>query len=174
MARQAQDGRVWGRAEALDTLGRLPGRRRRSVGMLLGVAAVVMGAYLGLADPARGQSAPPVTPSGPAVQPATCATVGVRLSASRIPTEGIAERNVVSLSRADRDGNAELLVPRSYVLKSAPGPEDTVQLSVLIRSDSNGPDAVQRVNGANADNSLSAAVLYDVNAQQVFNECRTP
>lgn len=173
MARRSEDGRIWGRPEALDTLGRLPGRRRRSVGTVVGVAAIAAGAYLGLTDTARGQdvAAPPV-PAATTAPIATCASIGVNLSPTRIPAEGVVESAVVRLTRADADGSARLLVPEAYVLKSVPSPDGGVQLSVLVRSDPRSVDVVEQVNGANADRSLSAAVLYDVDPLQVLDECR--
>ncbi|HXV94667.1 MAG TPA: hypothetical protein VD813_15290 [Pseudonocardia sp.] len=176
MARSTDDGRVWGRAEALDTLGRQPGRRRRSLGMVLGVGAIAGGAYLGFTGPASGDPVP--TGSTAATTPtsaeeATCASVGVTLPQRKIPAEGIPEGAVVRLSRVDEAGEATRLVGQSYVLKSAPlEDEPGVQLSVLVRTNPNGEDPVEQVSAASADGSLAAAVLYDADWAQVVNECR--
>jgi hypothetical protein len=175
MRKSPDQGRVWGRHEALDRLGRSPGSRYRWLGSLLGVSAIAAGAYIGLADPARGQAtAPPVpTSAGKAVATSTCASIGINLSKSRIPAEGIAEASVVRLARADSDGAARLLVEQAYVLKSVPVDDGGVQLSVLVRVGPDNADTVEQVNGANADRSLSAAVLYDVDRLRVLNECRS-
>lgn len=177
--RSPDQGRVWGRPEALDRLGRAPGRGRRWLGTASGAAAIATGAYLGFAAPASGQSAPP--PATPTAAPSaapepvaagTCASIGVNLDESRIPAEGIAEATVVRLTRADSDGSARLLVPMAYVLTSVPIDDGGAQLSVLVRVDADDADTVEQVNGANADRSLSAAVLYDVDRLQVLEECR--
>jgi hypothetical protein len=176
MAKSPDDGRVWGRPEALDTLGRQPGRRRRSFGMVLGVAAIAAGAYLGFTGPAIGQTdtaAPATGEAAPPTARATCASIGVSLSQNRIPAEGIAESSVVRLSRADADGAARMIVPEAYVLRAAPQDDGSVQVSVLVRTTPVGEDTVEQVNGANADRTLSAAVLYDVDPLQVLDDCRS-
>jgi hypothetical protein len=173
MARVKEDGRVWGRPEALDTLGSLPGRRRRWLGTLTGVLAIVGGAYIGLSNPPEGRADGAGITTTAGVPPvATCASVGVSLAPGGIPAEGIPQAGVVRLSRADPTGQAELLVPEAYVLRSVTEPDGTVRLSVLIRSGPENVDVVQQVNGANADRTLTAAVLYDVDPLQVLDECR--
>lgn len=173
MARGEDDGRVWGRPEALDTLGRLPGRKRRSLGALVGVAAIVAGTWVGFSGAAGGAS-----PERGAVAPAaradeaTCASIGVTLDTRRTPAEGVAESSVVRLSRAGADGTAQLLAPQVYVLKVTPV-DDGVRMSVLVRTDPAGGDAIDQINGASADGSLTAAVLYDVDPLQVLDECRS-
>jgi hypothetical protein len=175
MASKIDDGRVWGRPEALDTLGRVPGRRGRTAGGALGMAAIAVGAYLALNGPAIGQDRPPVA-AGPAAAPETCTSIGLNLPANRIPAEGIQEGTVTRLSRVDPDGSARLLIPQAYVLKVTDTGEGALRLSVLVRSgstvDATGSDMVEQVNGANADGSLTAAILYDVTADRVLNECR--
>lgn len=175
MARGADDGRVWGRPEALDTLGRLPGRKRRSLGMLLGVAAIVAGTWVGFTGAAGGaslgQGPGPAAPTAPADE-ATCASIGVTLDTGRTPAEGVAESSVVRLSRAGADGTAQLLAPQVYVLKVTPV-DDGIRMSVLVRTDPSGGDAIDQINGASADGSLTAAVLYDVDPLQVLDECRS-
>lgn len=176
MAKQVDDGRVWGRPEALDTLGRPPGRNRRSLGTLVGVLAIAVGAYVGITAPANG--APVAGRPGPTGVPAaplgeaTCASIGVTLDTTRIPAEGVAESAVVRLSRTNTDGSAALLVPQAYVLKVTPVPGDGIQMSVLVRTDPGGVDTIDQLGGASADGSLAAAVLYDLDALQVLDECR--
>jgi hypothetical protein len=174
MARVKEDGRVWGRPEALDTLGSLPGRRRRWLGTLTGVLAIGAGAYIGLSNPPGGQTTGSAGPTATAgvVPIATCASVGVSLAAGGVPAEGIPQSSVVRLSRADPSGEARLLVPEAYVLRSLAEPDGAVRLSVLIRSGPENVDVVQQVNGASADRTLTAAVLYDVDPLQVLDECR--
>lgn len=175
MARDADDGRVWGRPEALDTLGRLPGRRRRSLGTVLGVAAIVAGTWVGFSGAAGGaslqQNADPSATAAPGGEP-TCASIGVTLDTRRIPAEGVAESSVVRLSRTDPDGNAELLAPQVYVLKVTPI-DDGIQMSVLVRTDPGGGGAAEQISGASADGTLTAAVLYDLDPLQVLGECRS-
>jgi hypothetical protein len=168
MARDADDGRVWGRPEALDTLGRLPGRRRRSLGTLVGLAAIVAGTWVGFSGAAGGAS-PQQVPEP--VGDETCASIGVNLDTERIPAEGVAERSVVRLSRTNPDGTSELLAPQVFVLKVTPVPEG-IQMSVLVRTAVTGDGAAERINGASADGTLTAAVLYDIDPLQVVNECR--
>ncbi len=175
MAGRADDGRVWGRPEALDTLGRPPGRRQRSLGTFVGVLAIAAGAYIGITAPASGAPGPG-GPSGASAAPvgeATCASIGVTLDITRIPAEGVAESAVVRLSRTNADGSAELLVPQAYVLKVTPVPDAGIQMSVLVRTDPAGADTIDQLGGASADGSLAAAVLYDLNALQVLDECRS-
>jgi hypothetical protein len=184
MASKIDDGRVWGRPEALDTLGRVPGRRGRTAAGAFGIAAIAVGAYLAFSGPANGQDRPPPvtallvqTPAGgPAAAPETCTSIGLDLPANRIPAEGIQEGSVTRLSRVDADGSARLLVPQAYVLKVADGDRGGLRLSVLVRSgstvDATGSDPVDQINGANADGSLAAAILYDVESQRVLDECR--
>jgi hypothetical protein len=170
MARKADDGRTWGRPEALDTLGRPPGSRRRSLGTLLGVAAIAAGAHLGITGPAGGA---PGAPAAAVAAPAgTCASVGITLPRERIPAEGVAQSAVVRLSRADAGAPAELLVPEAYVLTVAPV-DDGIRVSVLVRTDPQGGRTIDLVNAASADGSLAAAVLYDVDPRQVLDECRS-
>ncbi len=174
MARAEEDGRVWGRPEALDTLGSLPGRQRRWLGTLTGLLAIVAGAWIGLSGPSDGRAAGgpgPAATSG-VVPVATCASVGVGLAPGGVPAEGVPQSSVVRLSRADPDGEARLLVPEAYVLRSVTEPDGTVRLSVLVRSGPGNVDVVQQVNGANADRTLTAAVLYDVDPLRVLDECR--
>jgi hypothetical protein len=165
--RRADDGQVWSRAEALDSLGRSGGRRARAVIAVLGAAAAVWGAFLLVTGPPARAVPAPVTTA------ATCASVGIGLPVARIPAEGIPESSVVRLSRADADGTARMLVPQAFVLKSVTGAAGTVQLSVLVRSDLAGPDTVEQVIGSNADGSLRAAVLYDADRLQVLDRCRS-
>jgi hypothetical protein len=167
MAGKPDDGRTWGRPEALDTLGRPPGSRRRSLGTLLGVAAIAAGAHLGFTGPAPGAPATAVAaPTG------TCASVGITLPRERIPAEGVAQSAVVRLSRADAGAPPELLVPEAYVLTVAPV-DDGIRVSVLVRTDPEGGRTIDLVNAASADGSLAAAVLYDVDPRQVLDECRS-
>jgi hypothetical protein len=177
MSQAPDQGQFWGRPEALDKLGRSPGRRFRWLGTLLGVSAIAAGAYVGFAGPARGTSAAQAAPSTSAAVAAagtaTCASIGINLSKSRIPAEGIAEASVVRLARADADGTARLLVAQAYVLKSVPVDDGGVQLSVLVRVGPDNADTVEQVSGANADRSLSAAALYDINPLRVLEECRS-
>ena len=168
MARDTDDGRVWGRPEALDTLGRLPGRRRRSLGTLVGLAAIVAGTWVGFTGAAGGAS--PVSAPAPAAE-GTCASIGVSLTTERIPAEGVAERSVVRLSRTNPDGTSQLLAPRVFVLKVTPVPEG-IQMSVLVRTALAGDGTAEQVNGASADGTLTAAVLYDLDPLQVVDECR--
>lgn len=171
MARRPDDGRTWGRPEALDTLGRPPGSRRRSLGTLLGVAAIAAGAHLGFTGPAAG--APGAPAAAVAAAPAgTCASVGITLPQERIPAEGVAQSAVVRLSRADAGAPPELLVPEAYVLTVAPV-DDGIRVSVLVRTDPQGGRTIDLVNAASADGSLAAAVLYDVDPRQVLDECRS-
>lgn len=173
MATELDDGRVWGRPESLDTLGRIPGRRRRSLGTLLGVAAIALGVWVGFsgvaggANPSTPRATP--TPSAPVVEP-TCASIGVTLDTTRIPAEGVAESSVVRLSRAVPDGPAQLLVPQAYVLAVTPV-DGGIQMSVLVRTDVS--DMIEQLNGSSADDSLAAAVLYDVDPLQVLDQCRS-
>jgi hypothetical protein len=176
MRKNSEQGQVWGRPEALDTIGRLPGRRRRRWGIVLGVAAIAAGGYLGLAAPARDLSgvaagAPAASPA--AAAPEACFSIGVSIAAARIPAEWvIAKQLVVRLSRANPDGSARLLVPEAPVLTSTATKDGTVELSVLVRSGSRGDDTVELVNGASADKSLSAAALYDADWKRLVNDCR--
>lgn len=170
MARIADDGRTWARAEAVDTLGRMPGRRRRVLGSALGLAAIGAGVYLGFGPAAAGPSTAVFDP-GPAV--ATCATLGINLAVGSYPAEGIAQSSVIRLWRADRDGTAQLLLPQSFVLASVPLQDGSVNLSILVRTGvGEGDQVVDDVNGANAERALSAALLYDVDNVAVLDECR--
>jgi hypothetical protein len=146
----------------------------RWLGGLTGVAAIVAGAYLGV-ESSTGSVASVVgedTRSPAGVVGATCASVGVALSADQIPAEGIAENSVVRLTRVDESGQAELLAAQAYVLRVVQVEADSIQLSVLVRSDGVGGDLVEAVTGANADRTLAAAVLYDVDPLTVLDECR--
>lgn len=187
MANKVDDGRVWGRPEALDTLGRVPGRRGRTAAGVVGVVAIAVGSYLAFNDPASsaGRPAPstiaaaPLQAGAPTPAPETCASIAVNLPASRVPAEGILPNSVVRLSRIDASGSAQLLIPQAYVLRAEKGDQGDqggLRLSVLVRSgstiDAAGRDVVDQINGANADGSLVAAILYDINADQVLDECR--
>jgi hypothetical protein len=179
VSRRSEDGRVWGRPEAVDSLGRVPGRHRRTLGTLVGLASVVGGIYLGFGQGMAGTaastaSAAPTAAAPPAEQAkATCASIGINLAAGRFPAEGVPESSVVRLFRADRDGQARLLVPQAHVLTSVPGPDGAVTLSVLVRSGpGEGDRIVNEINGANADGTLTSAVLYDVDPLEVLDECR--
>jgi hypothetical protein len=184
MASKIDDGRVWGRPEALDTLGRVPGRRGRTAAGALGIAAIAVGAYLALSGPANGQDRPPPVAAsvaqppagGPAAVPETCATIGLDLPANRIPAEGITKQSVIRLSRVDADGSARMLVPQAYVLEVADGDRGGLRLSVTVRSgstaDATGSDLVDQIIGANAAGSLATAILYDVKWQPILDECR--
>lgn len=172
MARRHDDGRIWDRVEIVDPVVRMPGRRRRAVATVVGLAAVGAGIYLGAG---AGFVDPAPAPAGSAAAPAavtTCASVGINLVKGRYPAEGVPESAVVRLFRADRDGTARLLVPQAFVLKSSEDPRDgSLTLSVVIRSGA-GDGVVTDVNGANAEGSLSTAVLYDVDPGLVLDECR--
>lgn len=172
MATDLDDGRVWGRPESLDTLGRIPGRRRRSLGTLLGVAAIALGVWVGFSGAAGGASptAPRAAPAAAPALEATCASIGVTLGTTRIPAEGVAESSVVRLSRAVPDGPAQLLVPQAYVLAVTPVSEG-IQMSVLVRTDD--AETIEQLTGASADDSLTAAVLYDLDPLQVLDQCRS-
>lgn len=174
MAKQPDDGRVWGRPEALDTLGRLPGRWRRALGTTLGVVAIAAGGYVALTSPAAQQpGAGPVVPTSQVVAgTSTCASIALNLPATRVPAEGIGEASVVRLSRAGADGSARLMVAQAYVLKVTRA-RDGIQMSVLVRTAAAGEDeTVNQLNGASADGSLAVAVLYDVDPLVVLDECR--
>jgi hypothetical protein len=185
MASKIDDGRVWGRPEALDTLGRVPGRRGRTAGGALGMAAIAVGAYLALNGPAIGQERPPLPPvaasptptagARPSAIPEACTGIVVNLPASRVPAEGIPPASVIRLSRVDPGGSA-LLVPQAFVLRVADGPDGGLRLSVLVRGgstvDTAGRDMVEQVNGANADGSLVAARLYEVDSKPLIDECK--
>lgn len=178
MARDEPDGSAWGRPEAVDSLGRRPGRHRRTVLALLGGTCLAAGAYLG-----AGASAAPLPVDRSAVDPdasynalvsqRTCASVGVVVPADRRPAQGIPESVVVSLYRADPTGEAVLIVPRSHVLTSVQNPDGSLNLSVLVRMGPPGDDQqVADVAGASAAGALVAAVLYDVDPIRVLDECR--
>ncbi len=177
MARSEPDGSVWGRPEAVDSLGRRPGRSRQVLLALLGASCLAAGAFLGTSA----SGAP--TPERPAGDPdasynalvngRTCASVGVVIPADRAPAQGIPENVVVSLYRADPTGDAVLIVPRSHVLTSVQNPDGSLSLSVLVRMGPPGDDQqVADVAGASAAGGLVAAVLYDVNPILVLDECR--
>lgn len=185
MPKPADGVRSWGRPEAPETIGWHPARVRRAVGTAVGSVAIVAGAVLAVLQttgwtgafsglPGRGAAAAaPAPPSEPAV--ATCVSIGVTLPVGRFPAEGVAAERVVRLFRADRDGTARVLVPQSFVLASKRADDGAVNLSVLVRSGSGPDDArVAEINGANAEGSLSAAVLYDVDNVAVLDECRGP
>jgi hypothetical protein len=168
MATQPDDGRVWGRPEALDTLGRVPGRGRRWLGTVLGVAAIGTGAYLGFTGPASGAtgtSTSAVTTTTPA-EDATCGSVGITLSKDRLPAEGIPPKSVLRLSRTNPDGSAELLVPEAAVNEVVPD-GDVLRVSVFLRTDLH-----DQINGANADGSIAVSVLYDAIRPDVVKACR--
>jgi hypothetical protein len=176
MARTDDSGAVWGRPEAVDSLGRRPGRRRPLVLALLGAASLLAGAYLG-SNAASGQPLVPASAPVSAVAPTpgltTCASVGVRIEPGNFPAEGVPEVSVVRLYRADPDGQAVLLVPEAHVLRSTSDPDGTLSLSVLVRSGPEGDDqpAID-VAGASASRSLVATVLYDVDPVRVLDDCR--
>jgi hypothetical protein len=171
MPRSSESGRTWSRPEALDVFGRLPGRRMRWFGSMIGIGAIVTGAYLGLFSPVS-SSASPQFSTAASEESSTCASVGITLAATKIPAEGIVENSVIRLTRIDAMGDATLLVPQAYVLAASSLEAGALQVSVLVRIDSGGNDLVEAVNGSSADNSLAAAVLYDVDAVQVLDECR--
>jgi hypothetical protein len=143
------------------------------MGTLLGVGAIVAGTWVGFSGAAGGASPQPGpgASAAPAAE-ATCASIGVALDARRTPAEGVAESSVVRLSRAAADGTTQLLAPQVYVLRVTPV-DDGIQMSVLVRTDPAGGDAIDGINGASADGSLAAAVLYDVDPLQVLDECRS-
>jgi hypothetical protein len=98
--------------------------------------------------------------------------VGVSLSAGQIPAEGIVENSVIRLSHVDDAGQAEVLVPYAYVLRVVNRNDDSTQLSVLIRSDLGVGDVLEEVSGSNAEGSLAAAALYDMDPLEVLDRCR--
>jgi hypothetical protein len=168
------DGSTWGRPEALDALGRRPGRWPQRIGTGVGLAAIAAACYVAFGIPgvgpvAVGQPAPSTT--GPAAA-GTCASVGVTLLPNRIPAEGVAPDQVVQLSRTNADGSARVLVPQAYVLRVAKAPDGGLQVSVLVRTEANGGDTVNQINSANSDQSLIAAVLFDVDPPTAKEECR--
>lgn len=172
MATDLDDGRVWGRPESIDTLGKAPGRARRSLGTLVGLAAIALGTWVGVAGGVVGVSPAEAPRSVEAPAPeGTCASIGVTLETTQIPAEGVADKTIVRLSRVDDDGAAQLLAARAYVLAVTPI-DDGIQMSVLVRTDEAGPDTIERINSANTDGSLVAAVLYDVVPREVVDECR--
>lgn len=157
MARTELDGSVWGRPEAVDTLGMRPGRSRRWVVAALGSLSLLAGAYIGTSP----------------WEEFTCSSVGVTLVAGAYPAEGVPEVSVVRLYRADPDGRAVMLVPQAHVLRSVQYDDGSVALSVLIRSGPSGDDQqAAEVAGAAAAKSLTATVLYEVDPIQVLDECR--
>jgi hypothetical protein len=174
MRTKRDDGSTWGRPEALDTLGRRPGRWGQLIATGVGLSAVVTGGYIALGIPAGGLvPLGQLTPS--TIKPAaagTCASIGVTLLPNRIPAEGVAPDQVVQLSRTNADGSARVLVPQAYVLRVAKAPDGGLQVSVLVRTEANGGDTVNQINSANSDQSLIAAVLYDVDAPAAKEECR--
>ena len=184
MGKQADGIRYWGRPEAAETLGWHAARRRRLATTVRGRVAGATGAGLAVSQPAMGTIMVPgalgASPTGdPAATPSseaalsTCVSVGVNLPVGRYPAEGVAESRVVRLFRADRDGSARVLVPQTFVLAATPGPDGSVNLSVLVRSaPGQGDRQVEEINGANAEQSLSAAVLYDVDNVAVLDDCR--
>ncbi|MCY7340940.1 MAG: hypothetical protein LH603_03540 [Pseudonocardia sp.] len=176
MARSEPDGSVWGRPEAVDTLGRRPGQRRWAM-VGLGMLSLGLGAYLGTST-ATGAAAGPTAPAAvPALAAptaeVTCSAVGVTLEPGAYPAEGVPVSTAVRLYRTDPNGEAVMLVPEAYVWEAAAGPGGVVTLSVLVRSGPPG-DAQQVVDvtGASAAKKLTATVLYDVVANDVLDECR--
>ena len=185
MARHTDGSRYWGRPEAAETLGWHPARRRRLALTVLGLVAVAAGTGLAVVQLVTGVIMLPLgglgssSTGGPSAMSAsepslsTCVSIGVNLPVGHYPVEGVAESRVVRLFRADRDGTARVLVPQSFVLAAAPAADGSVNLSVLVRSASGqGDRQVEEINGANAERSLSAAVLYDVDNLAVLDDCR--
>jgi hypothetical protein len=176
MARTRPDGSVWGRAEAVDSLGWRPGRGRRTALAVLGAASLAAGAYLGTSTPTSTAAAPSADPDAAftaLVNERTCASVGVVVPADRAPAEGIPEAVVVALYRAEDDGRSTLITPRSHVLTSEENPDGSLGLSVLVRMGPPGDDQqVAELTGASAAGALVAAVLYDVDPMRVLDECR--
>jgi hypothetical protein len=173
MAKTLEDGRVWGRPEALDTLGRPPGRRRRFLGSLLGVAAIAAGAYLGLTGTANGFGlfTPPPPPPPPVAE--TCASLGVTLQPGHFPPEGIAPQKVVQLSRVDGDGTGKVIAPKALVLAVTSGTGGSLRMSVLMRTEMDGVTAASQVSSADRDQALVAAILYDIKPDRALTACRT-
>jgi hypothetical protein len=177
---------VWGRAEAVDSLGWRPGRGRRVTLAVLGAASLVAGAYLGTTT----SMTPAVTPAAfdpdagydALANERTCASVGVVIPADRVPapadtadpeSPGIPAGVAVALYRAEAGGRSVLITPRSHVLTSEENPDGSVDLSVLVRMGPPGDDQqVADVAGASAAGALVAAVLYDVDPIRVLDECR--
>lgn len=177
MARTDVDGAVWGRPESLDSLGWRPGRARRIVATLLGVASLVVGAWLGasaLTERAGGPAVPdPDAKWNALIDERTCASVGVVVPANRKPAQGIPEAVVVSLYSTKPTGESIMLTPRSHVLSSVDNPDGSVNLSVLVRMGPPGDNRqVADVAGASAAGTLTASVLYDVDPIRVLDECR--
>lgn len=172
MSRPDPDGSVWGRPEAIDSLSRRPGRGRRWAIAGLGAVSLACGAWLGTSTVTAAMSPVAQIASAPGAN-LTCSSVGVTLIAGAYPAEGVPERGVVRLYRADPDGHAEMILPQAHVLRSTPGPDGTLTLSVAIRSGPPGNDrqAVD-VAGASAAKSLTATVLYDVDPVRVLDVCR--
>lgn len=184
MPTSSDDGRVWGRPEAIDSIGRVPGRQLRVVVTVLGLIAIGFGIYLGTqvvvnASPVQQQTA---APDGPAVV-TTCASVPLSLKPGQFPPEvplnklattGVLPGRVVRIYSADSDGKAQMLVPQAFVLAATPDTaKGTLQVEVLIRSGPN-DTVLAQLNGANAKGSLSINILYDVNVKpaEVRNSCR--
>lgn len=176
MARSDPDGSVWGRPEAVDTLGRRPGQRRW-VMVGLGMLSLGFGAYLGSGTAPGAAAGPSVSAVVPAlVVPAaevTCSAVGVTLGPGAYPAEGVPVATAVRLYRADPGGGAVMLVPEAYVWEASAGPGGVVTLTVLIRSGPPGADqGVVDVTGASAAKRLTVTALYDVVADNVLKKCR--
>ncbi len=172
MAAGFDDGRTWGRPESLDTLGRLPGRGRRSLGTVAGVVAIALGAWIGFTGAAAG-TAPSTTvtalptPQAPTAL-LTCATIGATFGSTRIPAEGVAPGSVVRLLRTAPDGTTSVLVPQAVVVWVTPV-EQGFHMSISVRTDAG---TVEQLSAAGQDSSLTVAVLYDVAALDALNECR--
>ena len=149
---------------------------------VVGVAAVAAGSYLAFNAPVSSLQTPSVAAlrtqaAPPTPAPDICTSIAVNLPASRIPAEGVVPKeSVIRLSRVDAAGSAQLVIPQAYVLRAEPLDQGGLRLSILARSgttfDAEGRDMVDQINGANADGSLVAAILYDINANDVLAECR--
>lgn len=179
MPRHRPNGTVWGRAEAVDSLGWRPGRTRRILLAGLGTASLALGAYIGTTASGEGtpsgaagpRSTPPPQVAVPTA--ATCSSVGVTLRPEAYPAEGVPEASVVRLYRADPDGTAVMIVPQAHLLRSVARQDGTLSMSVLIRSGEPGGDAeALAVTGASAAGALTATVLYDVDPIEVLDACR--
>jgi hypothetical protein len=190
MARTQPDGSVWGRAEAVDSLGWRPGRGRRITLAVLGTASLLAGAYLGTTTSMTAPVAPaafdPDAGYNALANEPTCASVGVVIPADRVPapvppprgedgppTPGIPAGLAVALYRAEASGESALITPRAHVLSSEENPDGSLDLSVLVRMGPLGDDQqVAEVAAASAAGALVVAVLYDVDPIRVLNECR--
>lgn len=104
----------------------------------------------------------------------TCVSVPVAVPAGRFPVEGVPDATAVRLYGTSTDGSADLLVPETYVLRSTTTPEGSLNMSVLLRSGAGaGDEAVAAVMGASATASLSVGALYDLDALQILDACRS-